>query len=155
MEKNNLVAAIPKLTKSWSLSIDIKPLGALSGWKNIMHATIWENIGSHGDRTPVLDFLPDSTRMHICSSLMDKISFCFDTQPLPLNVYTNIKVKQESVGDSKYVYSIHVNDTLVLKEDLTELEKVREFENVKFYLSNPWYPPANVVIRNCLFYLKL
>ena len=150
-----MVAAIPKLTKSWSLSIDIKPLGALSEWTNIMHATIGQNNGRHGDRTPVLDFRSHSTRLYICSSLMDTISFCFDTQPLPLNVYSYIEVKQDRVDDSKYVYSIHVNETLVVKKDLTELEKLREFENVKFYLSNPWYSSANVVIRNCLFNLKL
>jgi len=37
--KNHIYETIPVLYKQWSCSFDIMPLGVISGWASILHAT--------------------------------------------------------------------------------------------------------------------
>jgi len=43
--KNTLFETIPVLYKQWSCSFEIMPLGVVSGWTSILHATQGGNCG--------------------------------------------------------------------------------------------------------------
>ena len=147
--KNNLVTTIKKLSRTWFLSIDIKPYGTRGIWSNVMHASINANHGQHGYRTPAIFFHGGSTNLYICSSVNNEENHCIDTDNIPLNSYTNVQIKQAKINDNTYVYSIQINGTILFATTLSNTP--REFHNVKVYLSNGWEEAAKAEIKNFLF----
>ena len=65
LRRAHLVMILPKLHKTWSYKIEIKPVGTLPGYTNILHATTGVNCCNPGSRLPAIYFTSMSTQMHI------------------------------------------------------------------------------------------
>jgi len=67
-------------------------------------------------------------------------------QPIPLNVFSHFYYEQRfNETTQKYVIKVLINDTIV-KEIINN--DVRDFQNVSVYLSDPWFSPANVIVKD-------
>ena len=136
------------LPRGWKISFDIKPTGVTRRWSNILHATVGDNYGGYGDRIPGIWFNSKSTELRVCASLNENPNQCFPTStPLPLNKYSTIVVQQtQNAGNRKfYNFEVFVNGKL---EIYLLNKKPRIFNNVKYYLSDPWYESAKGSVKN-------
>ena len=133
--------SISRLSRGWSVYIKITPYGIRKGWSNIMHATIGGNNRNYGDRIPGIWFRPGSTRLHICSAVNGNKNKCYESSPLPLRKEATVVVRQiQSWKDFKYYYQIFINRKRVYS---IQNKDTTVFKNVEYFLSDPWYVPAN------------
>ena len=146
IRRSNLITEKRHLPRGWRVSFDIKPLGIASGYRSIIHATIGKNAARHGDRTPGVWFLSGSTRIIVCTSLNGKSNKCRRTKALPLNQYSKLTLTQvQSPTDYKYLFQMFING----KQIFSLVNRTpRVFRNVKYYAGDPWYKPANALIKN-------
>ena len=137
-------------SKSWILSFELKPLGVVEGFNNILRFTTFAEYKYplYGDRMPAIWFWSKSTRLHIWNSVNGKLIAYNDDKNLPQNEFTHIELKQILDGSNQYVFSIHIGGIKVyevLNKD------ARNWNNVHVWLSDPWSPAAKAVIKNFVF----
>ena len=143
---NTVDQTIPVLYREWTLSFDITPIVAVSGWSNILHVTIGNNHGRYGDRTPGIWFISGTTKLHICAAVNGNSNYCFNSEPLTIGQSTPIEIKQSpSIGG--YTYSIHINNEKVHE---VQNNQVEEFADVLLYRSDPWSPAALAIVKNII-----
>ncbi|XP_047146664.1 uncharacterized protein LOC124819252 [Hydra vulgaris] len=149
LEQGELLAVIPELAKSYTISFNLKPESYSYGFHSVLHFTVGNDLSNYGDRTPGLWFQQhDSnfTLLHIAVPINENPNRQIYIDALPLNVWTNVVISQQRV-DSKYVLTIALNKTNVL---FINNNKPRTFKNVKVFASDPWYPPHNGSIKNVI-----
>lgn len=132
-----------KLPRGWRVSFEITPFGTVDGWSNIMHATIGGNNEKYGDRIPAIWFHHKSTRLRICSAVNGNKNYCFSSDPLRMKRASTVIVQQIQYSKD-YRYQIIVNG----KEESVVNTQTKEFYNVKYYASDPWYIPAKAFVRH-------
>lgn len=143
MRKGIVIDRRQGLSPYYDLSFEIRPLGIVSGWSNIIHATIGNNIGKYGDRTPAVFFLSRTTRLHICSAVNGNVNYCWNSSPLPLLRYSRIRITQQEKGNKLY-YMIFINKRRMLR---IENKRPEFFQNVQVYSADKWYSPSKATIR--------
>ena len=142
---NTLIGNVEEFYPEWKLSMDIYPTGTVSDWTNIFHATIGDDDGNYGDRTPSIWFIGGGTRLHICMAISGDKSKCYDSTPLPIYAWSKLSISQSEESEGFFMYRIEINGT--------EVYSVRNtwpkfFNNVKLYNSDPWYKPASAMLSN-------
>ena len=148
LQRNTLAKTIEVLERGWNVSFEIKPTGISKDHSNIFHATTGaRRTGVHGARTPAMYFVRKSTKILICTSINDDNNFCRKiNNALPLNKYSKVSVKQiQSQDDFKFYFQVFVNNISMLNE---VNDNPQIFNNVKYYLSNPWKPEAKAFVKN-------
>ena len=75
--KNRAMLRKNPLLRGWTLTMDIKPNGTVPGWSNILHATVDNNRGKYGGRTPGIWFHSNSNKLHICSAVSGNRNYCY------------------------------------------------------------------------------
>ena len=135
IEKGNLITTVNGVGKGWEISFDVKLLAKTETITNILHATK----GSNRVMLPGVFVLPDSTKLKICSNINGNSSSCFNTAPLVLNSFTNIKIRQFHYNRQTYRYQIFLNTRRVYNIDN---RRAINSGNVKVYVSNPWQNEA-------------
>ena len=146
LQSRALIQSLPVMFKEYEVSIDIKPVGTVIGWSNILHVTAGGNYKEYGDRLPALFFAPNNHNLHICSAVSGNRNYCVDTVLRP-GQYTRITVSQHfDITPGKYLYSVFVNGIELTSN--VENKDPRTFTKVKAYLSDPYYPPSKVVLKN-------
>ena len=123
--------------KEYKIEFGIKVLKLPSEeWTNVFHFTAYDNnIEKYGDRIPAV-FILNNGQAYVCSAINDDKNFC--------KVYTFELGKkyqatiQQFKKDGKYWYEIIIDGKSEFK---IENGNPKSFANVKFYRSDPWYPP--------------
>ena len=143
-----MIARKDILPRGWGVIIQVKPFGKVSGWSNILHATVGGNIKNYGDRIPGIWFHSKSTKLHICSAVNRNLNYCYNA-PQQLHPYrfTTIVIQQvqkKNYGNN-YFYQIIIDGKKVV--DVIN-NNPRIFKNVKYFVSDPWYNAAKVEVRN-------
>uniref|UniRef100_A0A7M5V0H6 Uncharacterized protein n=1 Tax=Clytia hemisphaerica TaxID=252671 RepID=A0A7M5V0H6_9CNID len=134
------------LKKEWSVSFDIKPRGTIAGWTNIIHLTsTGKNCCGKGDRIPAIWFNSRTTKMHVCSQIDNAGNRCFNANPIPLNKWSAVVIKQDKDNKGKYIYTITVAGK-VLKR--MENKKPQEYKNVRIFTADNFYREANAELKN-------
>ncbi|XP_047145312.1 uncharacterized protein LOC105849748 isoform X1 [Hydra vulgaris] len=135
--ENEVIATMSVLKKEYSVSFKLKSYSYSKGWENVLHITKGQNYGECGDRNPAVFFHKDgSGRLVFFSAINGNINSEFETKnPLPLNVWSNIKIEQ-TLKNSAYVYAIYINGSIQYE---IENKDPRQFKDVKVYISDPWY----------------
>jgi len=147
--KNRIFSSLPRVGKQWYLSFDVKPTGTVGSLSNIVHATIGKDSERFGDRIPGVWFRPGKTELSICSAVNEKKNSCWTSKALPLNKFTNVRVRQVwNPKLSVYELIVELDDKVVHK---VVNHGAEIFENVLFYASNPWHTPAKAVVRHLVF----
>ena len=90
-------------------------------------------------------FQPKSSNLIVCAAVSGNQNHCVSSPQLPLNQYSQIIVQQIQKGDLKYYYQVFVNIQKILDE---VNDRPAVFNNVKYFVGDPWYEPANAHLRN-------
>ena len=139
------LTTILKLGREFLVSFDVKPNSFAAEWRNVIHFTIGSDIGTYGDRIPGVWFHQNGNGgLHIAAPINGNVNRYFDTKPLALKQWTNVKISQR-FEENVYIYSIKINGEIVFTE---KNQQARSFENVKVYASDPWYPVQDGSIKN-------
>lgn len=141
--KNYLYQTFQVFYKQWSISIDIMPIGIQSYWSNILHVGIGGNKEEYGDQTPAISFAPDTTKIRIASAINGNKNFRIDTDPIPINEWTQLEISQLRQLDGVYQFTIRIAGTIFTQINNTD---PREFSEIKVYTSNNYRPAANAQI---------
>ena len=145
-EQNTLLKQISVLPRGWTLSFDIQPLGLVNGWANILHGTTRIDHGEYGARTPGIWFWSNTRQLLISSAVNGNSNFHFTSAALPFNKYSHIVIRQIQSGHlNLYHYEIWINGVRQL--DVVN-NKAVVFQNVKYYVSDPWYIQAKAGLKN-------
>ena len=139
------------MKEQYSLHVEFMVAGSFptGGWYNIFHATLTDKDNSrvpgiwiqlrNGKMRTVFFTVVGENKNYFCASLY---------HPIRLNKWITINVSQTKVGGG-YQYIVEMNGKVLQKKKNTN---PRQFENVKIYMSNPWYSPVPGYVRNV--YLK-
>lgn len=153
-EAGKLLETLPKVSKSWFVAFYIKPIGLIVKWAIILHFRSVESVDfkSHGGSIPAIFFEPNTTKLHIASSVNDKGSFVTRTaKELPLNVWTRVIVMQNKNEAGKYMFRVFVNAKQIQN---IQNDNAQEFGNVSVWMVNRSNNAANAAVKN-LFYFNL
>ena len=123
--------------------------GSLSNdWHNIYHATISANNDGYGSRIPGIWIRRNNGAMNIlvwfAINGTNKYYIDVPTTPIQLNKWITIIVSQTKVG-GEYHFKYEMNGNVLYTK---KNAKPQQFENVKIYISDPWYSPVPGNIRN-------
>ncbi|XP_065672701.1 uncharacterized protein LOC105845300 isoform X3 [Hydra vulgaris] len=145
LKKDNLIAVLSSLEKAYSISFKLKPSLYSQGLKNVIHLTIGQNLGLYGERTPAVFFLQDgSGKLIIASAISNNSNYTFDSEPLPLNEWSSIKISQIRYNGI-YTFTAYINGKII---HTVENTKPQSFQNVKVYTSDPWYDAQDGFIKD-------
>ena len=149
--KNSLIPPSPISTSTnYRLSLDLKILGKVSGWSNIIHFTRYNNHGHFNmalkSRTPAIFVYPNSTNLHFVQGNTGNVNQNTGDPVLknnPYNLWINFKFEITQNG----------NKVKILKNNqvVTQYNNVGDFygdNNIYVWISSPWYPAANVKLKN-------
>ena len=129
----------------WTVSLDIKLLGFVSGSGSIVHFTAsGNNHGTVGDRMPGIWTQTPYSEFVIVSAINGD-DYEFTTQDFPMNQWTTVEISQKLSQNSDYEYAIKIDNVEVFSIINTQPQA---FSNVLVYASNPWHATANALIRN-------
>ncbi|XP_065656161.1 uncharacterized protein LOC100212432 isoform X5 [Hydra vulgaris] len=143
--KDNLIAELPSLEKTYSVSFKIKPTLYSQGWKSVIHLTIGQNFGRYGDRTPAVWFLHDgSGRLTIASAINDNANYYFHTEPLQLNKWSSVQISQVRIKEV-YTFIVYIDGKVIHSVENT---KPQSFKNVKVYTADPWYDTQDASLKD-------
>ena len=116
-------------------------------WHNIFHATISGNLDVHGSRIPAIYISQENGNMitSVSCAVNGTISyFGIPSAPIQFNKWIAIIVSQTKVKD-EYHHKVEVNGEVLY---MGKNSQPQEFENVKIYISDPWYPALPGYVRN-------
>ncbi|XP_065662118.1 uncharacterized protein LOC136084861 [Hydra vulgaris] len=143
--KGKIIAEIPKLDKEYLISFDFYPNKFVPDYHSVIHFTNGTDISNNDGRTPDIWFNEDGKGALYVTVPMDGYqSNFFNTDPLKLNLWTNIEVSQ-FLQSAYYLYTIRINGDVVFS---TINSQAQTFENVKVYASDPWYEAQDGFIKN-------
>ena len=104
-------------------------------WLNIFHFTTGQNYRVEGNIIPALwIYVPTAT--FFISSAVNGDKDHWIEEPLTLGTRLNVTIEQIFDSDGKVIYRIVINEASVYS---IENHANKDFENVKVYLSDPWY----------------
>jgi len=151
LTKGQVILNIPRVEKSYSFSIDVKPIGVVTaGWSSIIQAVtyaIGEKCCTVGARIPGLFFRKNSTDLHVANALDHRGNY-FINRKIPMGKFTTVQVNQIRREDGTYRYSITLDGLTIFS---TFNENPQVYENVSVLASNSRERPAAAVIRNLKF----
>ena len=156
LSKGNLVKTIPTLFPEYEITFEIHPTAKLTqDSESVIHFTSTGNDCCNsgdccpGDRIPGIWFNTiDNTVVNIQISISNAISNSYSkstNDAVPLNQWTEIKIKQSFQSDLTYLYELSMNGQVYHCETNTSPQ---EWSNVKVYAADPWYDAATASIRN-------
>ena len=147
--KNRLVATIAQLEKQYSVQLEFVITESFSedGWFNVYHATIGgDNV--YGSRTPAIwvRYYNGTIFVHTTSAVNGKSKDGYNTLPGPveLNKWMKMNVTQTKVKND-YQFTVEVNGEVIHRVNNTQTQA---FENVKIYISDPWFEAVLGYVRN-------
>uniref|UniRef100_A0A7S3YHN4 DUF5648 domain-containing protein n=1 Tax=Lotharella globosa TaxID=91324 RepID=A0A7S3YHN4_9EUKA len=132
----------------YQLNLDVKISEVMFGWSNIVHLTqTGNNCCALGDRMPAIWLYSMSTRAHIrTGTSVNHNDGCDPAEKLPLNKWTNIKIKQ--LDDS--LLEILFDGKLVCKRDLPGSVPTGG-KILKIYASDPWHVASAGQLANMTY----
>jgi hypothetical protein len=137
--RNYLAAQVSQTLTNYDLQFDLHIIGALREWGSIMHIT------SSADypRTPGIWIYPGITRIHVRVSQQNSINDGCDTQPLSLGTH----IFRLTVQNQKM--TVTVDGQVQCRQSFSG--PVLGLQKPFWYLSDPFYAAANVLIRNLVY----
>ncbi|XP_065671188.1 uncharacterized protein LOC136089268 isoform X2 [Hydra vulgaris] len=140
--KNNLVATLPLLEKTYSVSFKVKP-NVFNTVTSVIHLTIGGDYGFYGYRTPGV-WLTGEGKMKIYSSVNGNYDYYILTEPLYLNEWSSIRISQFQFNKI-YMYAVYLNGNNI---HIIENTQPEAFTNVNVYGANPWHNAQNGLLKD-------
>jgi len=139
--QNNKLATFNISKGDYVLSFDITIQGVLAPWTSILHVST----GTDGSRAPAIFLWPNDTRLHIRIGDTSNANWGLDTDSLPIGKKTRVSIVAK---DTSVAVSVDSRQYAA-----TQPTKRPTGTGYIFYLSDPWYQPANAIIENLTFVL--
>ncbi|KAJ3318302.1 hypothetical protein HDV06_000586 [Boothiomyces sp. JEL0866] len=126
---------------NFSVSFAVTPLGTLAPWSNILHfSTDNQDMATAGSRLLGIWFSPGTTQLYIRMGCTSSTNGGIVSSALPINQTS--KVELQFYGKTAY---LSINKTIT---QIYPFPSDRPSGSSYFYMSDPWYVPANVQIGN-------
>nr|XP_047145915.1 uncharacterized protein LOC105843863 isoform X2 [Hydra vulgaris] len=142
LTRDNLLATLTYLDKTYSVSFMLNLRSKSAYQKNVIHLTIWNNYGQYGER--IASIWESSGQLQICSAVNGDINYWKNTDPLPLNVWSSIKVLQ-IIQNGVYKYKVYINESVIHSTTNTNPQT---FSNIYVYAANPWHETSDGSIKD-------
>ena len=136
VSKGKLLETLPKWGRLYTVEADItvKKIPTTT-WTNIFHFTIKDNHVKLGDRIPAV-WINKAGYFHISSAVNGNRNFVKDFN-FDVGEKYHMKIQQFQ-RDNKIIYEVLINGKPIHSGENTD---PKDFENVKVYVSDPWYNP--------------
>ena len=143
--KNNLVTTLPVLHKEFEVKLELNVLSVSNTWVNVFHMTTGGDHAVYGDRIPALWLNGGSNPyLHACASIDGSVNYCKNYN-VPTNTWHKVKLSQRKSKNGNYVFEFEVNNMMI---NSVLNSQPADFNNVKVFASDPWYPPFHGSVRN-------
>ena len=152
VKSHNLYQTIPTLFQQWSISLDILPTGIVEHWGNILRVGLGGHWEDYGDRTPLINFTPNDTKLHIQSAINGQAGYGFTAPALPLHEWTHVEISQLVLPDSAYhlvLFTIRINNSIFVQMNNTD---PIEFSDITVWASDQFHTAARARIDNLTIY---
>ena len=149
--KDNLLTNLPLLSKEYELDFEINVKNFPNSWVSVLHFTTGTNGPTYGSRTPAFFGSGGSNPQLTMSSSINGNYNRYKSINITTNKWVKIKVSQIKNSDGSYFFKCS-NDNVIVWKIINN--QAADFENVKVFASNPWYPPFNGTIRNIVIFSK-
>jgi len=142
-----MIQTFPIYFMEFEVTLDVKPLGTVSSWGNIIHVSRGGSQSTYGDRLPAIWFRPGTRRLHICSSVNNNNNYCIDrSSNLPTHRFTRIRIAQQfQEASNDYRYSIFIDGrrvhSIINRNPIT-------VPNAKVYMTAVWSAAAKALVKN-------
>lgn len=150
LQENSLITILPELKKTFTISFDInfkKISSDDSEYRNIIHLTA-DNTDrdSYGSRVPGVWTISPGV-FFVASAINRDMNRHWYGYSNPINVgrWINVQVEQYLDSNGLFQFDISIDEVRKVKYQNND---ARVFEDVYVYVSDPWHPPADAVIRN-------
>ena len=145
IRKSKLLETLPIVNPKFEVKFDIFPTSLPSvTWASIVHLTVGNNIGEHGDRIPGI-WLNSNSFWYVTSSVSGNKDHWHKFTNVSLNSWTSFRIWQDQLPDGTYMFEYSINDDTIYSIFNND---PRSFRNVKIYASDPWHVAAKAKIRN-------
>lgn len=152
--RNNILPIGPISTSTnYRLSFDIKILGNVRAWSNIIHFTKHHNISHYGmawkARTPAIWLWPNASNIHFVQGNTGSVNQHSGDPSIrnnPYNTWINFKFevntngKKVKISRDNRVVAVYNNAGIHYGDN-----------NVFVWLSDPWHPASNVILKNVTY----
>lgn len=117
---------------------------------NIIHFTTGGNEWKLGYRNPAIWFRPLSLTLSFRSTINGAWNYGFTPCEIkiPMHAFTEIRIEQLYVYAGNYLTTVRINGTTC--ERVFNIDAMH-FENVTVYAADPWYQPANAIMKDYEF----
>ena len=140
-----MIRTLPTIQKEYAISFKVNPTKFAPGWHSVIHFTTGGDLDVYGSRIPGIWFHRNGDgRLYICSAISGNKDYCFNSAPLPLNKFTEVRISQEMEGDD-YFYMIKIGGAEFLRVQNNQPEV---FSNVSVYVGDPWHSPQEGHIQD-------
>ena len=147
MVKNRLLGTT-KLEEQYSVHVEfmVTELFLKDGCYNIFHATIKGDPDDNGSPGIWIRLKNGQMFVYVYSEVGGDTLFTYSTpfDPLQLNKWVIIDVSQTKVAGG-YQNTVKMNGNVVYTENNTN---TRQSENMKIYITDPWYSAVPGYVRN-------
>jgi hypothetical protein len=137
--KNNKITTLNIPNGNYRVSFHITVQGIVGPWANILHLTQ----GSDGSRAFAIWLFPNDSRLHVRVGDSGNGNWGLDTDAIPLGKKTAVNIIVEGTA-----IKVNVDGR---EYTIGQTGKRLTGSGYDFYMSNPWYVPANVIIENLSF----
>ena len=139
---------IPTHSKTWDITLDVVFLKYENHWSNIFHFTRNGDREFHGDRNPAFFF--KDTQPLICFAATGYTTYHSMLLPaVSLNTKYGYRFRQyQNCPDCIYKFEITIDGNIFATHDN---EFPIQYNNVKFYLSDPWFVEPPVIVSNFVY----
>ena len=145
--RDTYITTLRYFHEKYTVSFEVKPLMFYKNWATVIYLTTGVNTEQNGNRNLAVFFTPDENGvMRIYSAINHELNNSFDTDFLPLNIWSSIKISQQLIN-RVYIYSISVNGIIVYSTVNLNPSKLM---NVKVYAADPWHIAQSGLIRNLI-----
>ena len=147
IKKNQIIKTINTLPKEYELSFEVKFTSYTNvDWSNIIHLTVGGNMATYGDRTPGV-WIFSGSNFHFSSAINGVVDGIYGSNvTLKLMEWTKVKISQ-LLMNGNYVFTIWVAESIVYNVINYD---AREFNDVKVYISDPWFVAQAGYVRNLI-----
>jgi len=154
LREDQLLQVVPYIGREFVISFELKinsiDTTDIKKGFSILHLTTSGNgnannvqkTGVHGFRIPAIWIL--NKKLHICSSISGVANRCFNFDIPALRKWFLIQIRQR-VDHGKFMFDVIIDgqSKLIVVNTMPAM-----FTDVKVFAADPWYEPANGVIRN-------
>ena len=113
-------------------------------WASVVHLTIGNNHGRHGDRIPAV-WLNSESFWYVASSVNGNNDHGHKFWNVSLNKWASFRIWQNQIPDGTYFFEYSINNTNIYS---IENSDPKAFRKVKVYAADPWHVSADAKIRN-------